>query len=98
MTFRSPKLLAMAKDAPVCFGCQRTNTGDVVAAHSNQLRDGKGRGLKADDFRIAFLCQKCHHELDQGIHMTKAERVAFWEEAHRHSIGWLFRNGKVKVA
>ena len=32
MMFRSPKLLAMAKDAPVCFGCQRTNTGDVVAA------------------------------------------------------------------
>lgn len=98
MMFRSQKLLSAAKEAPCCFGCQATNVGQVVAAHSNQLRDGKGKGLKADDFRVAFLCDKCHRELDQGTKMTKAERVAFWEEAHRHTIGWLFKAGKVKVA
>jgi len=97
MMYRSPKLLAAAKDAPVCFGCQRTNSGDVVAAHSNQLRDGKGRGLKADDFRVAFICGSCHHELDQGTKWNRAERVAFFEEAHRNTIGWLFKSGKVVV-
>ena len=96
--YRSPKILAAAKDAPVCFGCQATNVGQVVAAHSNQLRDGKGRGLKADDFRVAYICGKCHHELDQGAKMSRAERVEFWEEAHRHTIGWLFKSGRVKVA
>lgn len=25
--YRSPKLLAMAREAPVCFGCQATNIG-----------------------------------------------------------------------
>lgn len=94
--YRSPKLLAMAKEAPVCFGCQATNVGQVVAAHSNQLRDGKAKAMKADDFRIAYLCHACHSEIDQGAKMTKAERVSFWEDAHRNSIGWLFKSGKIK--
>jgi hypothetical protein len=61
-----------------------------VAAHSNQLRDGKGRGLKAQDYRIASLCYKCHAELDQGTHMSKAERIEMFEEAHRKTIGLMF--------
>ena len=69
----------------------------MVAAHSNQLRDGKGRGMKAHDYRIAALCYRCHMELDQGTKMTKAERVEFWEEAHRKTIGWLFENGHIDV-
>lgn len=96
--FRSPKLLQIARDVPRCMGCSRTNIGNVVAAHSNQLRDGKGRGLKAADYRIAFLCDECHHELDQGVKWSKAERVEFWEMAHRNTIGWLFENGRLVIA
>ncbi len=69
----------------------------MVAAHSNQLRDGKGRGLKAPDYRIAALCHRCHHELDQGSKLSKSERFELWEEAHRKTIGWLFESGKVTV-
>jgi hypothetical protein len=66
--------------------------GTVVAAHSNQLRDGKGRGLKAHDYRIAALCYRCHMELDQGLKMSKEERVNMFETAHRATVGWLFEN------
>ena len=69
----------------------------MVAAHSNQLRDGKGRGLKSHDFRIAALCYRCHMELDQGTKMDKSQRVQFFEEAHRNTIGWLFENGHLKL-
>ena len=69
----------------------------MVAAHSNQLRDGKGRGLKAHDYRIAALCFRCHAELDQGAKMSKAERVDMFETAHRATIGWLFENGHLEV-
>jgi hypothetical protein len=62
----------------------------VVAAHSNQLRDGKGRGLKAHDYRVAALCYTCHMELDQGSNLSKLLRVEMWEEAHRKTIGQLF--------
>lgn len=90
MTYRNKKLLEAVRDAP-CMHCDIEN-GTIVAAHSNQLRDGKGRGLKASDYRIAALCFTCHTELDQGNKLSKAERVNMWDEAHRKTIGWLFDN------
>ena len=91
LIYRNKKLLELVRQSP-CQTCG-TQDGTVVAAHSNQLRDGKGRGLKAHDYRIAALCFRCHSELDQGTKMSKAERVESWEEAHRSTIGWLFENG-----
>lgn len=95
LMYRNKKLLELARFAP-CMHCG-IEDGTIVAAHSNQLRDGKGRGLRANDYRIAFLCGKDHYELDQGYGMAKFERVAMWEEAHRKTIGWLFENGYVEV-
>jgi hypothetical protein len=86
--YRNKKLLEAVRVLP-CQHCGVSN-GTVVAAHSNQLRDGKGRGLKAHDYRIAALCFTCHADLDQGARMSKQERVEMWEEAHRRTIGELF--------
>jgi hypothetical protein len=91
LIYRNKKLLELVRQSP-CQTCG-TQDGTVVAAHSNQLRDGKGRSLKAHDYRIAALCFRCHSELDQGTKMSKAERIESWEEAHRRTIGWLFENG-----
>ena len=66
-----------------------------MAAHSNQLRDGKGRGLKAHDYRVASLCYKCHMELDQGKDLSKQERIDLWEEAYRKTIGQLFERNLI---
>jgi len=79
-----------------CQQCGRQD-GTVVAAHSNQLRDGKGRGIKAHDYRIAALCYSCHMDLDQGKSLDKAERVEIWEEAHRKTIAWLFDNNHIDL-
>jgi hypothetical protein len=86
--YRNKKLTDAARLLP-CQHCGISD-GTVVAAHSNQLRDGKGRGLKAHDYRIASLCYKCHMELDQGAKMSKQERVDMWEDAHRKTIGLFF--------
>ena len=88
--YRNKKLLEVVRQSP-CQHCGVEN-GTVVAAHSNQLRDGKGRGLRAHDYRIAALCFTCHSDLDQGSSMTKDERREMWEQAHRKTIGWLFEN------
>ena len=93
--YRSDKLLKSVRDCP-CQNCGAMD-GTIVAAHSNQMRDGKGRGLKADDYRIAALCYKCHTELDQGKNMSREERLNMWEDAHRATIGWLFENEKIKA-
>jgi len=88
-------LLERLRESP-CQSCGAKN-GTVVAAHSNQLRDGKGRGLKAHDYRIAAMCYECHMELDQGAELTKEARVTMWEVAHRRTIGWLFESGYLEV-
>lgn len=79
----------------MCFGCGEPNDGSVVAAHSNQQRDGKGMSMKAHDYRIAYMCFRCHSELDQGKNWNKQEKLEIWERAHRATIGWLFNTGKV---
>lgn len=79
MTFRSPKLLALARDqACVMCGCQ---DGTIVSAHSNLLEHGKGKGLKAHDGMIAWLCYRCHSNLDQGKDMSREERKMYTLEA-----------------
>lgn len=59
-----------------------TRDGTVVAAHSNQSKHGKGRGIKASDQYVAALCYACHTWLDQGSASREA-KVAMWDEAHR---------------
>ena len=95
MNYRNKKLLEVVRESP-CQLCG-TRDGTVVAAHSNQLRDGKGRSIKAHDYRIAALCYTCHAELDQGSKMSKEDRVDIWEMAHRKTVGWLFDNEHLEV-
>lgn len=76
---RNKKLLSLARDqACVMCGCQ---DGTVVAAHSNLSEHGKGMGLKAHDGMTAWLCYRCHTELDNGSSMTRDERRLFILEA-----------------
>jgi hypothetical protein len=95
MIYRNKRLLELVRNFP-CQHCG-IQDGTVVAAHSNQLRDGKGKGIKASDYRIASLCFICHSELDQGKNLSKQERVEMWEEAHRKTIGLLFDNNHLEV-
>ena len=94
--YRNRKLLDACRELP-CQNCGISD-GTVVAAHSNQLKDGKGRGLKAHDYRVASLCYKCHMELDQGKDLSKQERLEMWEEAHRKTIGQLFEREIISVS
>lgn len=93
--YRNPKLLKLAKDAPHCMSCFMQNDGTVVAAHSNQQRDGKGMGIKAHDFRVAYVCYACHKEIDQAE--LRARAIEIWEHAHRETIAWLFESGHLVV-
>lgn len=93
--YRNANLLRAVRDFP-CAHCGAMD-GTVVAAHSNQLRDGKGKGIKASDAMIASLCARCHFEIDQGSKLDKYERVEMWESAYRKTMRWLFESGKVLV-
>ena len=51
--------------------------GTIVAAHSNLYDHGKGKGLKAHDGMMAWLCHRCHSEYDQGSRMSREEKGEF---------------------
>lgn len=88
---RSRAILEACREIP-CQNCGVAD-GTVCAAHSNQSRHGKGRSIKASDQYVASLCYKCHTELDQGSHMSRSERVAMWDNAHRNTVRKLVRIG-----
>lgn len=94
MNYRNKKLLEIVRESP-CQLCGARD-GTVVAAHSNQLRDGKGRSIKAHDYRIAALCYTCHSDIDQG-RMSREDKQDLWEMAHRKTVGWLFENEHLEV-
>lgn len=90
------KLLAAAQDSPHCMSCLCDNDGTIVAAHSNQLRDGKGTGIKAKDYRVAYLCHRCHSIIDSG-NGTRAEKFRAWDEAHLNTVAFWFENGYLTI-
>lgn len=79
--------------------CQRRGAWNrTQVSHSNQLRDGKARGMKSHYWRVAALCDACHYEIDQGHRLTKDERRAEWDAAHKSTIGRLFETGALVPA
>jgi hypothetical protein len=67
-----------------CFACGIE--GFSQAAHPNQAKYGKGRGIKASDAFCFPLCAPrhrllgCHSQLDLSIDMTHDERDAIEDE------------------
>jgi hypothetical protein len=94
MSYRNKDLLRAVSQLP-CQICGLE--GQTQASHSNQLEDGKGMGIKAEDAFVAAICVKCHAEIDQGKTYTKDVRKAVWDKAHKRTIAELFRRGKLKV-
>jgi hypothetical protein len=88
---RSKPLLKAVSSLPCqCCGID----GQTQAAHSNQSRHGKGRGIKASDIYIAALCQSCHYRIDQGNDLAKSERQELWDAAHIKTVTTLVRSGE----
>lgn len=100
MIYRNSDLLAAVRKLP-CANCGQV--GRTQAAHSNQLRFGKGRGIKGSDAAIMALCGPtcgkpgCHAELDQGSKMSKLERQAFEYECIAVTLIQLIEEGFLVV-
>lgn len=77
---RNPKRLAAIRKLP----CIRCGNPDSQAAHSNSSRDGKGRGIKADDSKTIPLCHSCHSQFDQYKLGNREQSEAMFDQ-------WLVR-------
>ena len=86
---RDPKWLAAVHEIESCVLC---DAWGVQAAHRNQ---GKGTSMKASDCLVAALCPACHHAIDNGKHMTLAERREEMDTAILATIEELAINGRI---
>lgn len=95
--YRCERLLDIARHAPKCMSCGAYNQGDVVAAHSNALKHGKGKGIKAHDL-VAYVCRECHSQIDgaEGGLSREAKYLMFMD-AFYNTVLWLLREGHLKV-
>ena len=83
---RNPKRLAAIRTLP----CVRCGNPHSQAAHSNSSRDGKGRGVKADDSKTIPLCFKCHAAFDRFELGNRAESEAMFDQ-------WLVKVNRMLV-
>lgn len=89
--YRDADLLKLAQGQPCLLNCHPYCLGDegstTVAAHSNQLIHGKGRGLKADDCMTVWACQKCHDHIDAGSVLSKRQKAKIFDDAWYRQVG-----------
>ena len=108
--YRDPDLLKLAQGEQCLFRISPRCQGDygetTVAAHSNEIIHGKGRGIKANDSMSAWACHACHTMLDQGNEFTKRQKAKIFDEAwyrqvqewHKIADNPLLRPWKVEAA
>lgn len=80
---RNAHLLSMARGRPCLLRttvCSYDNS-TTVAAHSNLLVHGKGRGRKADDCYSVWACARCHAWLDSSYDAEFEQKEAAFMSA-----------------
>ena len=66
----------------------------VQVAHRNE---GRGLGQKSLPCNTAALCPSCHHEIDNGRHLTREERRAMMDRAIVLTHEAMAKSGRLEV-
>ena len=93
-------LRQLAKECPHCMSCGLENpNGDLLClAHSNALEDGRGAYHKSKDLYGAFLCHRCHDNVDgRAEGWGKALKRIKHREAWIETMRWLIDNDHLEV-
>ena len=102
MNHRDRKLLDLAHEVDWCQFllpgvCEGGCPDGCEPAHSNNMSDGKGTGIKAHDYRHVASCHACHLEYDNGTKFTREEKREFFEMGWYLTMQWYFMNGWLGV-
>ncbi len=100
--FRSRALLDAIHEINECQiqtpFCTGYSVEGCEPAHANWSRYGKGKSLKAADCYVAAACRSGHYEIDQGSHLTREERLDYWQRGFERTVLALWERGLVRVA
>ena len=102
--YRNRKLLDLAHRLQFCqmqiLGyCEGFSGDGCEPAHSNQIRHGKGTGIKAHDWWHVAACRACHDVLDGRTpsSLTKSEKNEYFEHGWERTMDRYFREGWIGV-
>jgi len=97
--YRNRRLLDAVRELHCQFQIPGVCDGGVGAdpCHSNQQLHGKGKSLKAHDCFVAAGCRACHREVDQGMRLSRDERVHYWQVAHDRTMLLLWQRDIIEV-
>lgn len=101
MNFECKDLRDLARGQPCQFkipGVCNHDDSTSVWAHSNELRHGKGRGIKAHDCYGAIGCSSCHAWLDNDMAASRSEKQAVFRDAFEATLLFLWTHGLIGVA
>lgn len=97
--YRNRRLLDAIRELPCQFRIPGVCEGGVNSdpCHSNQMRHGKGKSLKAHDIFAAAGCRACHREVDQGMKLSREDRIHYWQVAHERTMLMLWQHGVIDI-
>lgn len=97
--YRNRKLLDAVHQLPCTFALPGVCEGGLgEPCHSNFARHGKGKSMKAHDCYVASGCRSCHREVDQGMRMSREERVDAWQRAFEKTLLLLWERKLIEVS
>lgn len=75
--------------------CSLCGAFGVQVSHSNLHR---GMGQKSEPWMTAALCPSCHHEVDNGPHLSRLERREMHARGINVTHARLIKAGKLRLA
>ena len=90
--YRDKDLLKLAEDQHCLLQVPNFCTGGsstIVACHSNEGVNGKGKGIKASDADTVWGCHSCHTWLDQGTASKEEKTTLYYQAYAQQVVEWL---------
>ena len=90
--YRDKDLLKLAEDQHCLLQVPNFCTGGsstIVACHSNEGSNGKGKGIKASDSDTVWGCHSCHTWLDQGTASKEEKTTLYYQAYAQQVVEWL---------
>jgi hypothetical protein len=71
------------------------SVGTTIAAHANSVALGKGTGIKAPDYYVAYVCVVCHDRIDGRRYCEDPQEL--WQKAFIRTVARWFEQGIVEA-
>ena len=98
--YRNKRILELAGECDHCMWCGGGSKGWIIAAHCNCIEFGSGKGIKASDIPVSYLCSHCHELVDNppaSSHLSRMDRELLFFKSSAKTLCWLANEGHLEI-